>query len=222
MTDTQVEYAGVILASGRDLLGLLNSILDLAKVESGTATRRDGRRLASGSCTTISMREFDHVARSKGLDFGIAVSVDVPGDDRHRPATAAPDPEEPHRERVQVHRARRRATRGRHGRRRLEPRDDDARERAPSVIVVLGARHRHRDRGRRSSAASSRPSRRATAPPPGSTAAPGSVCRSAASSSAARRRDHTCRSTPRQRQHVHGLPAARQDPPRPDEPRRHE
>ena len=46
MTDTQVEYASVILASGQDLLTLLNSILDLAKVESGTVDRRDGRDLA--------------------------------------------------------------------------------------------------------------------------------------------------------------------------------
>ena len=45
MTETQVEYASVILASGRDLLGLLNSILDLAKVESGTVTVEHGRRL---------------------------------------------------------------------------------------------------------------------------------------------------------------------------------
>ena len=36
MTDTQVEYASVISASGKDLMALLNSILDLAKVESGT------------------------------------------------------------------------------------------------------------------------------------------------------------------------------------------
>ena len=38
MTDTQVQYASVIRASGNDLLDLLNGILDLAKVESGTVT----------------------------------------------------------------------------------------------------------------------------------------------------------------------------------------
>ena len=51
MTDTQVEYASVIRASGQDLLSLLNSILDLAKVESGTvAVETD--RASSGSCAT--------------------------------------------------------------------------------------------------------------------------------------------------------------------------
>src|SRR3984957_410486 len=36
MTDTQVQYATVISTSGNELMSLLNSILDLAKVESGT------------------------------------------------------------------------------------------------------------------------------------------------------------------------------------------
>ncbi len=38
LTETQVEYASVIHSSGNELLELLNSILDLAKVESGTVT----------------------------------------------------------------------------------------------------------------------------------------------------------------------------------------
>ena len=38
LTDTQVQYASVIHSSGTDLLRLLDDILDLAKVESGTVT----------------------------------------------------------------------------------------------------------------------------------------------------------------------------------------
>ena len=45
MTDTQVEYANVIHSSGNELLELLNSILDLAKVESGTVTVEMTERL---------------------------------------------------------------------------------------------------------------------------------------------------------------------------------
>jgi signal transduction histidine kinase/HAMP domain-containing protein/ActR/RegA family two-component response regulator len=85
MTDTQVEYAGVILASGRDLLGLLNSILDLAKVESGTASVE----LADVSLELLHRdleREFDHVARSKGLDYGVEVRAECP-------ATIVTDPQ---------------------------------------------------------------------------------------------------------------------------------
>ena len=71
MTDTQVEYASVIHASGSDLLELLNSILDLAKVESGTATRRDWPTSPSPSSHDDLIREFEHVARAKGLGFSI-------------------------------------------------------------------------------------------------------------------------------------------------------
>jgi signal transduction histidine kinase/HAMP domain-containing protein/ActR/RegA family two-component response regulator len=79
MSDTQVEYAGVILASGRDLLGLLNSILDLAKVESGTATA-EMAEVSVGQLHSDLMREFDHVARAKGLGFSIVVAPDSPED----------------------------------------------------------------------------------------------------------------------------------------------
>ena len=40
LTEAQVQYAGVIHSSGTDLLRLLNDILDLAKVESGTVPSR--------------------------------------------------------------------------------------------------------------------------------------------------------------------------------------
>jgi signal transduction histidine kinase len=38
LTDDQVHYASIIQSSGSDLLRLLNDVLDLAKMESGTAT----------------------------------------------------------------------------------------------------------------------------------------------------------------------------------------
>jgi signal transduction histidine kinase/HAMP domain-containing protein/ActR/RegA family two-component response regulator len=77
MTETQVEYAGIILASGRDLLGLLNSILDLAKVESGTATV-EMAEVSVEELQTDLVREFDHVARAKKLDFSIVVAPESP------------------------------------------------------------------------------------------------------------------------------------------------
>ena len=74
--------------------------------------------------------EFEPVAQGKGLGFSVDVARRLPRDDRHRPATSAPDPEEPALERVQVHRARQGAGRHRSRRTRLEPRRRVARDAA--------------------------------------------------------------------------------------------
>jgi signal transduction histidine kinase/CheY-like chemotaxis protein/HAMP domain-containing protein len=78
MTETQVQYAGVIYASGRDLLDLLNGILDLAKVESGTTTI-DTDDVSLGDVRGALLAEFESVARSKGLSLSVDLAADVPG-----------------------------------------------------------------------------------------------------------------------------------------------
>jgi CheY-like chemotaxis protein/signal transduction histidine kinase/HAMP domain-containing protein len=76
MTDTQVQYASVILASGRDLLDLLNGILDLAKAESGTFTTE--MSIVSISDLRLALlREFEPVAQAQGLGYSIDVAPDV-------------------------------------------------------------------------------------------------------------------------------------------------
>jgi CheY-like chemotaxis protein/HAMP domain-containing protein len=73
MTSTQVEYASVIRSSGNDLLDLLNSILDLAKVESGTVTpERDDVHLEE--IRTSLLREFEPIARRKQLEYSITIA----------------------------------------------------------------------------------------------------------------------------------------------------
>jgi signal transduction histidine kinase/HAMP domain-containing protein/ActR/RegA family two-component response regulator len=79
MTDTQVEYASVILASGRDLLNLLNDILDLAKVESGTVTA-EMTDVSVGEFRSALLREFEHVAQGKGLGYSVDLAPDSPKD----------------------------------------------------------------------------------------------------------------------------------------------
>jgi signal transduction histidine kinase/HAMP domain-containing protein/ActR/RegA family two-component response regulator len=82
LTDTQVEYARVIRASGRDLLDLLNGILELAKVESGTIAVELTAFSLVDLRTTL-LREFEHTAERKG----IAYSVDfAPGSPEHIPS----------------------------------------------------------------------------------------------------------------------------------------
>jgi CheY-like chemotaxis protein len=79
MTATQVEYASVIRSSGNDLLTLLNDILDLAKVESGTVSI-DLTASAVGPFSTALLREFEPVARAKGLVYGLEISPECPED----------------------------------------------------------------------------------------------------------------------------------------------
>ena len=64
MTPTQVQYASVIRSSGQDLLSLLNNILDLAKVESGTV-KPNMTELSLADLLRAVGREFEHVASSR-------------------------------------------------------------------------------------------------------------------------------------------------------------
>jgi signal transduction histidine kinase/CheY-like chemotaxis protein/HAMP domain-containing protein len=77
MTDKQVEFAKIILASGRDLLELLNDILDLAKVESGTVSVLMTDLSVTGLRDAL-LREFAHVAQQKGLTFSIDLATNAP------------------------------------------------------------------------------------------------------------------------------------------------
>jgi two-component system chemotaxis sensor kinase CheA len=77
MTETQIQYANVILASGRDLLNLLNGILELAKVESGTVTV-ESTDVSVGELREGLLREFEQVARGKGLGYSIDLAPGSP------------------------------------------------------------------------------------------------------------------------------------------------
>jgi signal transduction histidine kinase/HAMP domain-containing protein len=147
MTDTQVEYAGVILDSGRDLLALLNSVLDLAKAESGTVTV-EMAEVSVGDLRGGLLREFELVAQGQGLGFD-RHRPRRPGRHRHRSATPPPDPQEPARQRVQVHRARRRARPGQSDRPWMEPGDGIARQ---GLVRGGPVRPGHGDRHRRTGA----------------------------------------------------------------------
>src|SRR5688572_17648790 len=79
LTPAQVEYASVIHTSGQDLLNLLNSILDLAKVESGTVVV-ELAPLSIEELRSDLAREFEHVARGKGLNFTVEVAANSPAE----------------------------------------------------------------------------------------------------------------------------------------------
>jgi signal transduction histidine kinase/CheY-like chemotaxis protein/HAMP domain-containing protein len=68
LTDAQVEYASIIESSGSDLLKLLNDILDLAKVESGTV-RLENSELTLADLQDTLEREFCPVAERQRMSF---------------------------------------------------------------------------------------------------------------------------------------------------------
>src|SRR5207245_875371 len=68
LTGRQTEFAKPIHSSGTDLLLLINDILDLSKIESGTVAVDIGELRLSDLHNYVE-RTFRHVAESKGLEF---------------------------------------------------------------------------------------------------------------------------------------------------------
>jgi CheY-like chemotaxis protein/HAMP domain-containing protein/putative methionine-R-sulfoxide reductase with GAF domain len=77
MTPKQIEFAQTIRAAGTDLLTLINDILDLSKIESGT-TSIDLQEVPFTAIEDDVVRTFDQIAKDKGLEFVIRRHEDLP------------------------------------------------------------------------------------------------------------------------------------------------
>ena len=74
---TQVQYASVIDSSGKELMSLLNSVLDLAKVESGTIVAQWGE-LSLPDLRDGLLQDFNPVAHKCGLAYAIDLAPGTP------------------------------------------------------------------------------------------------------------------------------------------------
>ena len=71
------KYARTIQGSGNDLLELINEILDLTKIESGT-TAVDISEVRFDEVKASVERAFEHVAAAKKLRFTVILAPDLP------------------------------------------------------------------------------------------------------------------------------------------------
>ena len=77
LTGKQLEYIQTIYSSGTDLLDLINDILDLAKIESGTMSV-EVSDISFGDIRDFVMRAFKQIAESKRLKFDVELAKDLP------------------------------------------------------------------------------------------------------------------------------------------------
>jgi HAMP domain-containing protein/signal transduction histidine kinase/DNA-binding response OmpR family regulator len=77
LTSRQVEWAKTIHSAGDDLLSLINDILDLSKIESGTVVLDIGEVLFDDLSDYVE-RTFRHIADSKKLEFAIEFGRTLP------------------------------------------------------------------------------------------------------------------------------------------------
>ena len=77
LTPRQVEYAATISAAGPDLLDLINDVLNLSKIESGTM-EVEVEEVPFRALLAFAERTFRPLAEGKGLDFEVQLDPGLP------------------------------------------------------------------------------------------------------------------------------------------------
>ena len=121
LTAKQVEFARTIHGAGTDLLNLISDILDLSKIESGTVSV-EAEEVFFASLLDMVARPFRHEAENRQLTFEVQADPQSRPQPGHRLQAPAAGAQEPALQRLQIHRARRRAPLRLACRQRLEQR----------------------------------------------------------------------------------------------------
>lgn len=77
LSDKQIEFAETIEQSGRDLLNLIDEVLDLAKVESGSM-RLARERIETAQLVSFLERTFGPIAEDKGIEYRVTLADGTP------------------------------------------------------------------------------------------------------------------------------------------------
>ena len=77
LTPQQVEYAATVLSSGRDLLALIDQILDLSKIEAGRM-EIERKRVPIAGVASAAEAHFRPIAEQKRLRFTVSIGPEVP------------------------------------------------------------------------------------------------------------------------------------------------
>jgi HAMP domain-containing protein/CheY-like chemotaxis protein/signal transduction histidine kinase len=77
LTGRQIDFAKNIHSAGTDLLTLINDILDLSKIESGTVTV-EPEEITFASLRDTVHRTFHHIGETKGLAFNVDIDPALP------------------------------------------------------------------------------------------------------------------------------------------------